>query len=42
MDVVPNFTTFILNWIKNTKFATAVKSFVGGIGLSVQTEKDFS
>jgi len=39
-NIVPNFTTFTLNWIKNTKFADVVNSFVGGVGLSVQTEKD--
>jgi hypothetical protein len=38
--IVPNFTTFSLNWIKNAEFSSAVKLFAGGVGLSVQTEKD--
>ncbi len=39
-DIRPNFTTYSKAWLKKKKIVDAVKANVGGVGVSIHTEKD--
>lgn len=40
--IVPNFTTFFVDWLKNKPLMKAVKAHVGAIGVSVHGVKDLN
>lgn len=41
-DIVPNFTTFGVDWLQNEKLVEAVRAHVGAIGVSVHGVKDLN
>jgi organic radical activating enzyme len=41
-NIVPNFTTFMVDWLKNDKLVKAVKDHVGAIGVSVHSAKELN
>lgn len=41
-DIVPNFTTFGVDWLRDDELVTATRAFVGAIGVSVHTARDLA
>lgn len=41
-NIVPNFTTFFVDWLQNVPLVAAVQSHVGAIGVSVHSVKDLN
>lgn len=41
-NIVPNFTTFFVDWLQNEPLVEAVRAHVGAIGVSVHGVKDFN
>ena len=42
LDIVPNFTTFGVDWLRDPALVKATQAYVGAIGVSVHTVKDLS
>lgn len=41
-NLTPNFTTFSVAWLKDDNLLDVIRTYVGGIGVSVHTESDLS
>lgn len=41
-NIIPNFTTYSMKWLKDKSLVKAVKKYAGGIGVSIHSVKDLN